>query len=489
MSNNLNLDQLTTGQASKEATINNATGQLDAALTESLDLDFTSADITISATNYERHLRFNYTNTVSHHALTLLAQKKLSILANDSGHSATAILGTTTLSIANGEHVVVYTDGTANGLIQLGSSSGGTLASDTDVNLTSPANGDVLTYDSGTSKWINSPPSGGGGGGSGGAGFPMLFDLSMGVPSLASMTQVNISGNHSVSENPGVALTIHDTGAGGATVVACGLAKAAPATPYIVGAYCIPTIPFKDNLAMMWGWLDSGGSKIDAAHTPSQVSAGPQSIGWAHWSNPTTFGSSGSGDCLLGAANAPGIWLTVANDGTSIILGYSNDGVNIVPIRTVALGSAYTDNNSYYFGLLPDNNASPNKPASVTILAIDEHFGSRVAGTGPGSGPGSPNDQTGTTYTFVAGDASVSMVRGNNASAQTYTIPTNASVPFPIGTTIIVSQKGAGQITFVGAGGVTTHSQGGLLAISGQYGQVALTKTATDEWYLTGALA
>jgi hypothetical protein len=46
-----------------------------------------------------------------------------------------------------------------------GGGGGGTLAGDSDVNIPSPANNDVLTYSSGTSKWISAAPSGGGGGG------------------------------------------------------------------------------------------------------------------------------------------------------------------------------------------------------------------------------------------------------------------------------------------------------------------------------------
>ena len=44
-------------------------------------------------------------------------------------------------------------------------SGGGTLNGDTDVDLTSPANNDVLTYESSSSLWKNKPPTGGGGGG------------------------------------------------------------------------------------------------------------------------------------------------------------------------------------------------------------------------------------------------------------------------------------------------------------------------------------
>lgn len=43
--------------------------------------------------------------------------------------------------------------------------SGGSLAGLSDVVLTAPTDGQVLTYDSATSKWVNETPTGGGGGG------------------------------------------------------------------------------------------------------------------------------------------------------------------------------------------------------------------------------------------------------------------------------------------------------------------------------------
>jgi len=90
------------------------------------------------------------------------------------------------------------------------------------------------------------------------------------------------------------------------------------------------------------------------------------------------------------------------------------------------------------------------------------------------------NTQTGTTYTLVLADMIVEM---NNASANTLTIPTNASVAFPIGTTITVVQYGAGVTTVTGATGVTVNgvSAGGVAA-SAQYAGFALYKRGTDEW-------
>jgi hypothetical protein len=97
------------------------------------------------------------------------------------------------------------------------------------------------------------------------------------------------------------------------------------------------------------------------------------------------------------------------------------------------------------------------------------------------------NTQTGTTYTFVLGDAG-QVVEGNNAAAQTYTVPPNSSVAYPVGSWIDVSQYGAGQITIAPGSGVTLRSAGTLLKTRGQYSGITLVKRGTDEWYVFGDL-
>lgn len=73
--------------------------------------------------------------------------------------------------------------------------------------------------------------------------------------------------------------------------------------------------------------------------------------------------------------------------------------------------------------------------------------------------------------------------RCNNASPIAVTIPTNASVPFPIGTKLSFLQVGAGQATIAGDGGVTVNNAG---ATPSQWEVVTVTKVATDEWDATG---
>ena len=100
--------------------------------------------------------------------------------------------------------------------------------------------------------------------------------------------------------------------------------------------------------------------------------------------------------------------------------------------------------------------------------------------------------KTSTTYTFVLADANNELITASNASAQTYTIPTNASVAFPIGSQINVIQIGAGQVTFVGAGGVTLASTGATSASPKcrvQFSAVTLVKVGSDSWYAIGDIA
>ena len=96
------------------------------------------------------------------------------------------------------------------------------------------------------------------------------------------------------------------------------------------------------------------------------------------------------------------------------------------------------------------------------------------------------NAQTGTSYTLVLTDAS-KLITLSNASAIAMTIPTNASVAFPIGTQIDLCQIGAGKVTFSGSG-VTIDSQGSNKSIAAQWVGISLIKTATDEWLLIGNL-
>ena len=98
------------------------------------------------------------------------------------------------------------------------------------------------------------------------------------------------------------------------------------------------------------------------------------------------------------------------------------------------------------------------------------------------------NAQTGTTYTLAAGDAG-ELVTLANASAITLTVPTNASVPFAIGTQITITRAGSGSLTVVGDTGVTVNSADGFLNLRTQWSSGTLIKTNTNSWILIGDLS
>lgn len=103
------------------------------------------------------------------------------------------------------------------------------------------------------------------------------------------------------------------------------------------------------------------------------------------------------------------------------------------------------------------------------------------------------NPQTGTTYTTVIADSYQVLVTMSNASANAFKIPTNASVAHPVGTVITVLNIGAGTTTISAVtSGTTTVLSAGATAASptlAQYKSAACIKTATDTWYVVGAIA
>lgn len=102
------------------------------------------------------------------------------------------------------------------------------------------------------------------------------------------------------------------------------------------------------------------------------------------------------------------------------------------------------------------------------------------------------SDQT-ADYTAVLTDSYQTLIPMNKATAVAFKIPTNASVAFPVGTCITVLNKGAGTCTIsaVTSGTTTILSAGATVASPtlGQYKSAACIKTATDTWYVVGAIA
>lgn len=86
----------------------------------------------------------------------------------------------------------------------------------------------------------------------------------------------------------------------------------------------------------------------------------------------------------------------------------------------------------------------------------------------------------------VLGDAG-NVVQMDVATANTFTVPPNSSVAFPVGASVEVWQKGAGQTTIAAGAGVTILKHASLtLKMKGQESGCSLRKVAADTWRLVG---
>jgi hypothetical protein len=96
------------------------------------------------------------------------------------------------------------------------------------------------------------------------------------------------------------------------------------------------------------------------------------------------------------------------------------------------------------------------------------------------------NAQAG-AYTLALADNG-KMVEMNVGSGNALTVPSNANVAFPVGTTLTILQTGAGQTTLTPQAGVTINATPGL-KLRTQWASATLIKRATDTWVALGDLA
>jgi hypothetical protein len=95
-------------------------------------------------------------------------------------------------------------------------------------------------------------------------------------------------------------------------------------------------------------------------------------------------------------------------------------------------------------------------------------------------------------YTVAIVDSYQVLVSMNKGTAVALKIPTNATAAIPVGSVITILNKGAGLCTIsaVTSGTTTVLSAGAVAAAPtlAQYKTAACIKTATDTWYVVGAI-
>ena len=126
------------------------------------------------------------------------------------------------------------------------------------------------------------------------------------------------------------------------------------------------------------------------------------------------------------------------------------------------------------------------KDGATAIATLGQDIDTQFAGL-------TVNAQTGTTYTAVKADGLNAIVTMDNASANTFYIPTDATYAFPTGTTLIVYMKGAGVTTITATTPATTTviSAGAVIGspVLARYKSAACIKIAANSWIVVGAVA
>jgi hypothetical protein len=95
------------------------------------------------------------------------------------------------------------------------------------------------------------------------------------------------------------------------------------------------------------------------------------------------------------------------------------------------------------------------------------------------------------SFVAVAGSKTLALTDADKmleiSAAATITIPTNASVAFPVGTTINLTQTGTGTVSVVAASGATVNFTPSN-TLRAQWSSAVLVKRATNTWLLSGDL-
>jgi hypothetical protein len=130
--------------------------------------------------------------------------------------------------------------------------------------------------------------------------------------------------------------------------------------------------------------------------------------------------------------------------------------------------------------------ASPTFTGTVTVAASGVAFTDGTQ-TKEGVPSRTPIVQKTDSYTLSALTERDSLIEVAKATATTVTIPTDATLNFPIGTSLDILQTSTGQVTIAGAGGVTVNATPGL-KLRTQWSSVTLFKRAANTWVAFGDL-
>jgi len=194
-------------------------------------------------------------------------------------------------------------------------------------------------------------------------------------------------------------------------------------------------------------------------------------------------------------AGTPGTWTQVSGGGGGATLGANTFTGNQTAPAFVASGLTGATTASRYVGgtasgapaigtfAVGDFIIDQTAKIWVCTTAGSPGTWAQVGGGGGGSSTVTITSQA-SNYTFALSDGGTE-VDYNGTSAGTFTVPTNASVAFPVGTIISCCQMSTGQLTIAAASGVTLNTANATTTRV-QYSLISITQTSTNVWRVDG---
>lgn len=211
-------------------------------------------------------------------------------------------------------------------------------------------------------------------------------------------------------------------------------------------------------------------AQVQAANAAASAAAAASYVGAAtsapKWSTPRTESLTGD---VAGSATVDGSadW----SISTTIQAG-------AVGASKLASGAALSN-----LGYTPVNKAGDTLTGDLVLNNAESSLNTLSVGF-----RGIPVNEQDSTYTFVLVDSG-RLVRHNSGSGHSYTIPPNSSVAYPVGTTILVRNVGAGVVTITRGAGVTQYLAGSGtskdIALA-QWGLCTLVQEAANTWVCSG---
>jgi hypothetical protein len=268
-----------------------------------------------------------------------------------------------------------------------------------------------------------------------------------------------------------------------------------PSTPYVLTrcGYCDEASEIPGAYIFVQDGTNAGTGWVQTVADATTFTVGTDDINVVQFSGSGTI-TAGTNISVSGNEVSTVIdpeFTDITVTGNVDFTGATITGIDALPDQTGNNGKYLTtDGTDASWATL---NASPamDDLSDVTVTSATANDVVYYNGTGwvnkyVASIPTLTNAQSGTTYTLVLEDAG-KIVEVGNASAITVTIPTNASVAYPVGTQITLLQTGAGQITVSGPSGGTLNATPGT-KLRAQWSSATLLKRATDTWVLIGDL-